>query len=272
MKNKVLSIVLLLTVTIASAQKFQRIAYIDMDYILENVPEYLEAQNSLNAKVKKWRNRLDENARQIEVLKTDLANEKAILTKDLIEEREEDIAVKQQELRRLESLYFGPEGDMYQLRRQLIQPVQDQVYNAIQNIAVRKKYDFVFDKSSDLVMLYSNKKHDISDLVLTAINRSKKVQAKKDKIAAKKQQAANKELSEEQQKRVAAKKTLQDERAAKRETRRKEIEAKRQERLKQRDEKRRLLREKKEAIRKAREAAKKKKEEEKNSQKEDNNK
>ncbi len=263
MRKYILSIVLLLTIVVVSAQKYQRIAYIDMEYILENVPEYLEAQKFLNTKVEKWRNNLDKEARSIEVLKTDLVNEKAILTKDLIEEREEDINVKQQELRRLESLYFGPNGDMYQLRKQLIQPVQDQVYNAVQNIAVRKKYDFVFDKSGDLVMLFSNKKYDISALVLKAIGREQKIKNKKDKIAAKKNAPVSKELSEENKKRLEAKKTLQDKKSIQREAKRKEIEAKRLARLKEREAKRALLLEKKEALKKAREEAKKKKEAEK---------
>lgn len=256
MKNYILSIVLLLTVTFVSAQKYQRIAYIDMEYILENVPAYTEAQNSLNTKVDTWRSKLDKEARTIEVLKTDLANEKAILTKDLIEEREEDIVVKQEALRKLESLYFGPNGDMYQLRKQLVQPVQDQVYNAIQNIASRKKYDFVFDKSGDLVMLFSNKKHDISDLVLKAINIDIKKQTKKERIAAKKKAAVSKELTEEQKKRNA----LKDDKATAREEKRKAIEAKRLERLKEREAKRKLLLDKKAALKKAKEEAKKKKE------------
>lgn len=189
MKKVFLTIVLLITVTIGVSQKSHRIAYIDMEYILENVPEYLEAQNTLDEKVAKWRKRLDKEARNIQVLTSDLANEKAILTKDLIEEREEEIALKQEELRRLESLYFGPNGDMFQLRKQLVKPIQDQVYNAVQGIATRKKYDFVFDKSSDLIVLYSNKKHDISELVLKSINKvrnkEKRTQDRLDKKAAK---------------------------------------------------------------------------------------
>jgi len=170
---------LLLVVSITTAQKNQRIGYIDMEYILENVPEYLEAQNTLNAKVEKWRTKLDEQQRYIETLKTDLANEKGILTQILIEEKEEEITLKQKELRRLEFLYFGPKGDMYLLRKQLVKPIQDQVYNAIQSIAARKKYDFVFDKSSDLVMLYSNKKYDISELILAAVNKDRKAAIRK---------------------------------------------------------------------------------------------
>jgi len=118
MKKSILSFILLiLTLVNVNAQKGQRIAYIDMEYILQNVPEYITAQNSLDSKVEKWKSNLDKEARAIEVLKNDLENEKAILTKPLIEEREEDIAIKQESLRRLESLYFGPQGDMYNLRR-----------------------------------------------------------------------------------------------------------------------------------------------------------
>merc|ERR1712194_362491 len=183
-KKIFLTLVLLFSATILLAQKNQRIAYIDMEYILENVPEYLEAQNTLDAKIQKWRKKLDIQARHIEVLKTDLANEKTILTKDLIEEKEEEISLKQEELRRLESLYFGPNGDLFLIRKQFVKPVQDQVYTAIQNIAARKKYDFIFDKSSDLVMLYSNKKYDISELVLSTINRTRKIDEKKAKKSA----------------------------------------------------------------------------------------
>merc|ERR1712065_45891 len=185
MKKFFLLIVLSLSVSNIWSQRNQIIAYIDMEYILENVPEYLEAQNTLDSKVVRWRKKLDDQARFIEVLKTDLANEKAILTKEIIEEKEEEITLKQEELRRLESLYFGPKGDMFLIRKQLVKPIQDQVYNAIQSIAKRKKYDFVFEKSSDLIMLYSNKKYDISDLVLSSIDRTrlqKKRESKRTKL------------------------------------------------------------------------------------------
>lgn len=181
MRKILYTLTLFLSISIVSAQKAQRIGYIDMEYILENVPEYLKAQNTLDGKVKQWRAKLDEQARFIETLKTDLANEKAILNDNLIVEKEEEIAIKQDELRRLEFLYFGPDGDMYLLRKQLVKPIQDQVYNAIQSIAARKKYDFVFDKSSDLVMLYSNKKYDISELILKTITRERKVAERKSK-------------------------------------------------------------------------------------------
>jgi len=201
MKLKISAFALIFCAVGVTAQRAQqqRIAYIDMEYILENVPEYLDAQNTLDAKVTKWRGELDKLTRYIEKLKTDLANERAILTQDLIQEKEDEITLKQQELRRLESLYFGPNGDMFLLRKQLVKPVQDQVYNSVQSIASRRKYDFVFDKSSELVMLYSNKKHDISELVLNSIVRDRKIKQKKE------QRATNGGLTEKQKKAIEAK-------------------------------------------------------------------
>merc|ERR1712065_74732 len=175
----------------------------------------LEAQNTLDSKVARWRKKLDDQARFIEVLKTDLANEKAILTKEIIEEKEEEITLKQEELRRLESLYFGPKGDMFLIRKQLVKPIQDQVYNAIQSIAKRKKYDFVFEKSSDLIMLYSNKKYDISDLVLSSIDRTR-LQKKKEETRKQKKKEAQKKLQEAEAKKIAdreaKKKAIEDKR------------------------------------------------------------
>ncbi len=261
MKKIFLFTVLLFTVSISFAQRNQIIAYIDMEYILENVPEYLEAQNTLDEKVVKWRQKLDKEARFIEVLKTDLANEKAILTKDLIEEKEEEIALKQDELRRLESLYFGPKGDMFLLRKQLVKPIQDQVYNAIQSISARKKYDFVFDKSSELVMLYSNKKYDISDLVLATIDRTRLVDQKN---AKRKQASAPKELTDKQKTAIAKKEAVIAKKLSDKEAKQKLAEERRQALLKKRDEKRELLRKKKEALKKKKEDAKKEQEKQEN--------
>ena len=160
--------------TVTVAQKPQRIGYIDMEYILENVPEYNDAQSRLNVKVATWQQKLDGIKREIEIMKTDLSNEKPLLTQELINEREEDIQIKEEDLKKLQAAYFGPTGDLYLLRKQLVKPVQDQIYNAVQNIAINKKYDIVLDKSSDLIMLYANKRFDVSELVLNSIVRGRK--------------------------------------------------------------------------------------------------
>ena len=171
--------------TITVAQKPQRIGYIDMEYILENVPEFNDAQSRLNVKVATWQQKLDGIKREIEIMKTDLSNEKPLLTQELINEREEDIQIKEEDLRLLQAAYFGPTGDLYLLRKQLVKPVQDQIYNAVQNIAVNKKYDIILDKSSDLIMLYANKRFDVSELVLNSIVRGRKkaqLEEKKNKL------------------------------------------------------------------------------------------
>ncbi|MDB0039867.1 OmpH family outer membrane protein [Polaribacter sp.] len=255
MRKLVLLIVLSLMTFGGYAQKSQRIAYIDMEYILENLPEYIQAQNTLNDKIAKWKKNLDTEARHIEVLKTDLANEKAILTNDLIEEKEEDIALKQEELRRLESLYFGPNGDMFLVRKQLVKPIQDQVYYEVQKIVKAKKYDFVFDKSSELILLYSNKKYDISEIVLASIDKTRKVTDRKAKQQEKK--TVPKEVSDRQKALLAAKKKKRDELLAKKEKKKQLITDRRAELLAKKEAKRKQLKEKQEA-------AKKKKEEQKN--------
>ena len=261
MKKIFLVVVLLLNFSFSWSQRNQIIAYIDMEYILENVPEYLEAQNTLDAKIAKWRKKLDDQARYIEILKTELANEKAILTKDLIEEKEEEINLKQVELRRLESLYFGPKGDMFSVRKQLVKPIQDQVYNAIQSISKRKKYDFVFDKSSDLVMLFSNKKYDISDLVLATIDRTRLIDTKKQKTSKNKKNKVipKKELTTKQKELVSKTENARAKKIADAEAKKKLIAEKRKTLLKQREEKRQILRDKKEALRKKKEQEQKNK-------------
>jgi Skp family chaperone for outer membrane proteins len=273
MKKIFLLVVLLFSVTTFWSQRNQIIAYMDMEYILENVPEYIQAQNTLDSKIAKWRKKLDTQARHIEVLKSDLAGEKAILTKDLIEEKEEEITIKQEELRRLESLYFGPNGDMFLVRKQLVKPIQDQVYNAIQSIAKRKKYDFVFEKSSDLVMLYSNKKYDISELVLSTIDRSRLASQKQEEQEKRREKAKapKKQLTAQQKEVVVKKEEAQNKKVlevakkvADKEAQKKAIAEKRKARIKQREEAREKLRKKKEAARK------KKEDEQKERKKEDN--
>jgi len=166
---------------VANAQRGVRIGYIDMEYILENVPEYKEASTQLNGKVQRWKKDLEKKNNQVELLKINLSTERVLLTTELIEEREEDIKVLEDEMFKYQQDRFGPNGDLYIQRRQLVQPIQDQVFNIVQEIAENKKYDFIFDKSADIVMLFSADRHDISDIVLRSINRS----AKREEVSSK---------------------------------------------------------------------------------------
>jgi len=177
MKLKVLFFLLgtLFVSLIGHAQRGSiRIAYIDMDYILENVPEYQEASGLLDTKVAKWKGEIEAKLNTIDAMKVQLDNERALLTKELIEERDEEITFERDQILEYQQKRFGPGGDLAIQRRQLVQPVQDQVFNAVQEISVARKYDVVFDKSSDLMMLYTADRLDISDQVLRSITRASK--------------------------------------------------------------------------------------------------
>ena len=182
--KKLLFITLLCFSFLANAQRGVRIGYIDMEYILENVPEYREASTQLDGKVQRWKKDIEKKIDQIELLKINLSTERVLLTTELIEEREEDIKVLEDEMLKYQQDRFGPNGDLFIQRQQLVQPIQDQVFNIVQEIAENKKYDFIFDKSADIVMLFSADRHDISDIVLRSINRTAKreeVNSKKEK-------------------------------------------------------------------------------------------
>lgn len=169
------------------AQKGVRIGYIDMEYILQNVPEYKEAASQLDAKVQKWKVEIEASFKEVAEMRKELNNEKILLTKELIAEREEDITFKEKEIIAYQQKRFGPKGDLFQQKKRLIQPVQDQVFVAVQEVAKNKRYDFIFDKTAEPVMLYVTNRYDISDQVLLRINRvskRKQLQSKQERRAA----------------------------------------------------------------------------------------
>lgn len=176
MKNKLFlfSLFILLTsITFeAYSQRGVTIGYIDMEYILENVPEYQEALTQLDGRVQRWRKDIEDQQKEIDNLKLNLSNESVLLTKELVEERQEDIKIKEDQLFEYQQNRFGPNGDLMIQKRQLVQPIQDQVFTAVQEIAGNRQYDFIFDKSADVVMLYAAERNDISDQVIRIINRA----------------------------------------------------------------------------------------------------
>ena len=199
----------------ANAQRGVRIGYIDMEYILESVPEYKESETQLEGKVQRWKADIEKKQKAIDQMKLNLANERVLLTVELIEEREEEIQILEEEMIKYQQDRFGPNGDLMIQRRQLVQPIQDQVFNIVQEIAVNKKYDFIFDKSADVVMLFAAERNDISDQVVRSINRSnkrKEATNKKEKREIEKRE----ELSEEEEaavsEREAAAEARKDER------------------------------------------------------------
>jgi len=166
----------------ANAQRGVRIGYIDTEYILQNVPEYQQATSQLDKKVQDWKSEIETKLNAIEQKKKELDNESVLLTKELYDERFEDISFEEAEVLDYQQKRFGPEGDLMIQKRQLIEPIQDQIFAAVQDIAESGKYDFVLDKSADVVMLYSAERYDLSERVLKTITRtSKRSQAKNKK-------------------------------------------------------------------------------------------
>lgn len=162
------------SLTVQAQSRGVKVGYIDMEYILQNVPDYTEAKNQLEQKAQKWKQEIEVKKNDITALKDGLKTEKVLLTKELIAEREEEIAFQETELLDYQQKRFGPNGDLTVQKAVLTQPVQDQVFNAVQDIAEAKKFDFIFDKTSDLTMLFAAKRYDISDQVIRVITRSSK--------------------------------------------------------------------------------------------------
>lgn len=255
------------------AQKGAKIGFVDTEFILENVPEYQEAMTQLDTKVKDWRTEIEKRLSDIDARQELLNNERVLLTESLIEERQADIDADRSELIDYQQKRFGPKGDYLIQKQQLMQPIQDQIFNAIQDIVASRKYDFVFDKSADVVMLYANDQYDLSEVVLRTITRTserKQVDDRKNKKDLENEEVLEKEvLQPEEEDTTAAsnslderKKAIEENRLARAkaaEEKRLKAEQDREDRKKAYEERRQQLIEKREADKKAREEAKKKK-------------
>lgn len=154
------------------AQQTVRISYVDMEYILENVPEYQEASAQLEKKVQQWKREIETEMSRIDKMKQDLANERPLLTSELIADREDEIRFEEKKVLDYQQKRFGPNGDLITQKLQLVKPIQDQVFVAVQEIAEARKYDLIFDKSADVVTLYAADRLDVSDQVLRSITRA----------------------------------------------------------------------------------------------------
>ncbi len=173
MKKSFLSLaIVFLTALGAKAQQTVRIGYVDMEYILENVPEYQEANAQLEKKVQQWKTEIETELKRIDKMKQDLANEKPLLTAEMIDEREDEINFEEQKILDYQQKRFGPNGDLITQKLQLVKPIQDQVFVAVQEIAKNRKYDLIFDKSADVITLYAADRLDVSDQVLRSITRA----------------------------------------------------------------------------------------------------
>lgn len=165
MKNSLLIIVLFLSASVFS----QRFGYVDTDYVLNSLPQYADAQQRLDAQANNWANEIQTHNEQLETMLLEFQNEKILMTKEQISDKELEISEKRTIIKDLQEQRYGPNGDMLNVRRNLVKPIQDQIWNAVKTVAERRKYSFVFDKGSDLVMLYSDPTYDISEEVLRMV-------------------------------------------------------------------------------------------------------
>ena len=147
------------------AQKFS-VAYVDMQYILKNIPQYETANEQLNMISKRWQKDIDAAQQEAQVLATNYQTEQIFLSAEMKQRREEEILAKEQEVLELKRKYFGQDGEWYKKRESLLKPIQDEIYNAIQDIASEKRYDVVKDRSAEPSLIYMSSKLDISDQVL----------------------------------------------------------------------------------------------------------
>ena len=169
-----LFLALVVVQTIDAQTRGTKLGYIDMEYILQNVSDYTEAKAQLEQKAEKWKLEIDTKKIEINTLKEALKAERALLTKELIDERETEINFLENENLEYQQKRFGANGDLIIQKSVLVKPIQDQVFTAVQDIAERLKYDFIFDKTSDLTMLFAAKRFDISDQILRTLNRTEK--------------------------------------------------------------------------------------------------
>ena len=237
--SKIFFTILIMLFSIDSyAQKTERIGIIDMEYILSKMEDYTAASEQLEEKIGEWKNEIESQNKYIENLKDSLEIERPLMTKELIEARESEIDFEVKKLTDYKEKRFGVNGDWIAQELLLIKPIQDQVLNVVQSIAKQKKFDKIFDQSANAIVLYSEKKYDISDLVLKSILREDKLEKLNIEFN---EDSLNPELEER-------KKLLEEKKAQKAE----EIKSRRELILKQKEEKREAYLKKRDSLLKLR--------------------
>lgn len=163
MKKLVFALILIFGTGFANAQKY---AYIDSDFILSNMPEYSEAKEKLDKLAERWTKEIEQRYSALKEMKDAFAREEVILPTEEKAKRQEEIKKLETEAMEMQKMRFGVSGDYFQKRQELIKPIQDKVYDAMQAVASKRNYIFVFDKANQSNLVYADGKYDISDEVL----------------------------------------------------------------------------------------------------------
>ncbi|MGI6218411.1 MAG: OmpH family outer membrane protein [Bacteroidaceae bacterium] len=165
-KTAFILIALFCCASFASAQKY---ALVDMEYILKNIPAYERANEQLNQSSRRWQAEVETLAKEAETLYKNYQSESVFLSAEQKTKREEEITTKEQEARDLKHKYFGPEGELYKKRESLMAPIQDEIYNAVKEVAELRGYSMVIDRASASSIIYATPKIDISNEVLSKL-------------------------------------------------------------------------------------------------------
>jgi outer membrane protein len=164
MKKTVLIFTLIIfTAMVVQAQKF---AYVDTQYILDNIPEFAEAQSQLDEISAQWQKEIEARFAEVDKMYKDYQTQSVLLPDDMKKKKEQEIVDKEKDVKNLQRTRFGKDGDLFKKRQELVKPIQEKIYNAIQEISTSNNYAVIFDKGGSLTMMYANPKYDISDEVL----------------------------------------------------------------------------------------------------------
>jgi outer membrane protein len=160
-------------VIMAGTAVAQKIGYVDTEYILNQIPEYKAAKAELDKASADWQKEIEGKYAEIDKLYKTYQAEQILLTDDLRKKRENEIVNKEKEAKDLQKQRFGTDGDLFKKRMELVKPIQDKVYNGVKTVAEKGGLAIIFDKASDMMMLYANTKYDKSDDVLVFLGYSK---------------------------------------------------------------------------------------------------
>lgn len=147
----------------------QKVAYVDLDYILMNIPEYKSAQEQLDKISVQWQKEIETRLSEVDRLYKAFQAEEVLLTQEMRKKREDEIIGKEKEAKELQKQRFGVEGDLFKKRQELVKPIQDKTYNAIKELSEKQMLAIMFNKSAELNILFANPKYDKSDEVLESM-------------------------------------------------------------------------------------------------------
>jgi outer membrane protein len=171
MKRIIITFIALIAISISSYS--QKYAFVDTEYILENIPAYKAAQEQLDQLSKQYQKELETMQAGLEQMYNDFRAESVLLSDDMKRKREDVIVTKEKEYKSLQQKYFGMDGELFKKRQGLVKPIQDDIFNTVKELATEGNYAVIFDKSGSLTMLYTDPKFNLSDQVLDKLGYKK---------------------------------------------------------------------------------------------------